>query len=467
MLRRSIEFLLLVLSTVVPAVQAKQLPQPTSLAITHVTVIDVAAKDARSALIRDQTVIVTGDRITTLGKTGRVKVPAGARVIDAGGKYLVPGLWDMHVHLSLATELALPALIANGVLGVRDMGGDLDQIDGWRRRISEGELLGPRIVRVGLVVDGQKQDAPFRLTVTTADEARQAVLTLKRRGVDYIKVHNAVPREAYFALAEEARRQKIRFVGHIPKEVTPAEASGAGQLSIEHTESLFENILFSAGRSGRSEAEFLSLAFAAYSDDKAAELFRQFRRNGTWYDPVLVTYRSFAFRMDFAANPDPRNRYVAAATKLGWDRYQPVPKTLPAEKVAARKSVFNRLLELVGLMQHGGVRILAGTDVGGIRDLIPGFSLHDELQLLVQAGLTPLEALRTATVNPAKFLNMQDRLGAIKPGKLADLMLLDADPLEKIGNTQKINAVVVDGRLFDRKALDAMLAQVESAADQK
>ena len=467
MLRRSVAFTLLVLSIVVPDMQARQPTRAQSLALTHVTVVDVAAKDAEGALIPDQTVIVTGERITAVGKSGRVKVPAGARVIDAGGKYLIPGLWDMHVHLSLATELALPTLIANGVLGVRDMGGDLEQINGWRRRISGGELLGPRIVAVGLVVDGQKQDALFRLTVTTADEARQAVLSLKQRGADYIKVHNAVPREAYFALSKEARRQNIRFVGHIPKEVTPAEASGAGQLSIEHAESLFENILFSAGRNGRSAAEGLGLAFAAYSDDKAAELFRQFRRNGTWYDPVLVTYRSFAFRMDFAANPDPRNRYVAAATKLGWDKYQPVPKTLPAETVAARKSVFNRLLRLVGLMQRRGVQILAGTDAGGIRDLTPGFSLHDELQLLVQAGLTPLEALRTATVNPAKFLNMQDRLGAIKPGQLADLVLLDGDPLEKIGNTQKINAVVVNGRLLDRKALDAMLARVESAANQK
>jgi imidazolonepropionase-like amidohydrolase len=446
---------------------AKQIPETQVLAFTHVTVIDVAAKDSKSALKLDQTVVVTGNRVTAVGRASRIKVPAEARVINAAGKYLIPGLWDMHVHLSFATELALPTLMANGVLGVRDMGGDLDQIDDWRRRISEGQLLGPRIVRVGLIVDGQKPDAPFRLTVTNQAEGRQAVVTLKQRGVDFIKVHNGVLRETYFALADEARRQNIPLVGHIPKEVTPAEASDAGQLSIEHAESLFDNILFSASRDGQSAMEGLNLAYAAYRDDKAALLFRAFRDNGTWYDPVLVTYRSFAFRTDFAASPDPRNRYAAPAMKLLWDKHQPVPKMVPAETVAARKSVFTRLLGLVGQMQREGVNILAGTDAGGIRDVVPGFSLHDELLLLVQAGLSPMEALRTATINPAKFLNMQDRLGAIEQGKLADLVLLNANPLEDIGNTRKINAVVTNGKFFDRKALDVLLAQVEAAANRK
>lgn len=437
--------------------------QPHSIVLFNVTVIDATG----SPPLSDMTVVISGNRIVALGRTGRVRVPRNAQVIDATGKSLIPGLWDMHIHLSLATELAIPALIANGVTGVRDMGGDIDQIDEWRRRIASGGLLGPRIVRAGLIVDGQKPDAPFRLTVTSATEARQAVISRKRRGVDFIKTHNAVPREAYFALADEARRQNIPFVGHIPKEVTPAEASDAGQLSIEHTESLFDNILFSASQRGQSARGALNQAFAMYQDDRAAMLFQRFRRNGTWYDPVLVTYRSFAFRTDFAANPDPRNRYVAASTRRMWDRYQPIPGDLPAETIALRKSVFQRFLELIGLMRREQVNILAGTDAGGIRNVFPGFSLHDELALLVQAGLSPIEALQTATRNPAIFLGMSASFGTVERGKLADLVLLEANPLENIENTRRISAVIVNGRYIPKPELQTLLAHVEAAAGQR
>jgi imidazolonepropionase-like amidohydrolase len=434
-----------------------------SIVVRDVTVIDATG----SPPLLNMTLVISGNRIVALGKTGRVRVPRNARVIEGTGKYVIPGLWDMHIHLSLATELAIPALIANGVTGVRDMGGDVDQIDEWRRKIAGGGLLGPRIVRAGSVVDGQKPDALFRLTVTSATQARRAVISLKRRGVDFIKIHNAVPREAYFALADEARRRNVPFVGHVPKEVTPAEASDAGQRSIEHTESLFENILFSASQRGQSASDALNQAFAAYQDGGATTLFRRFRRNGTWYDPALVTYRSFAFRTDFAANPDPRNRYVAASTRRSWDRYQPIPQNLPAETISLRKSVFQRFLELVGLMRREQVNILAGTDAGGIRDVFPGFSLHDELALLVQAGLTPMEALETATRNPATFLGTSASLGTVERGKFADLVLLEANPLENIENLKRIAAVIVNGRYVPKSELQTMLAQVEATAGQR
>ena len=432
--------------------------QNRSLVFRNVTVIDMRSKQPQP----NMTVVISGNQILKIGKN--LKIPRNAEVIDASGKFMIPGLWDMHIHLSFATELALPALVANGVTGVRDMGGDIKQIDEWRGRIASGRLLGSRIVRAGLVVDGQKPDGPYRLTITNAAEAREAVISLKRRGAAFIKIHNGVSREAYFALADEARKQQIPFVGHIPKEVTPAEAIDAKQLSIEHTESLFDNILFSASQRGLNAKDGLNQAFAAYQDDLAARLFQRFRRNGTWYDPVLVTYRSFAFRTDFAANPDTRNRYVAASTKQLWDKYQPFNRDLPAETIALRKSAFKRFLELVGLMRREKVNLLAGTDAGGIRDVIPGFSLHDELTLLVQAGLTPFEALQTATINPAKYLNMTESLGTIEKSKFADLVLLDANPLDDIGNTKKIFAVVVNGQYLSKKSLEKMLADVEAAA---
>jgi hypothetical protein len=434
------------------------------IVLTHIAVIGMRGLQP---LETGMTVVIVGNRIDAIGRTGKIRVPKNLRVIDATGKYLVPGFWDMHVHLSFATELAMPALIANGVTGVRDMGGELDQIDEWRGQITSGELLGPRIVRAGLIVDGQKNDAPFRITVSNVAEARQAVISLKRRGVDFIKIHNAVAREAYFALADESRRQKIRFAGHIPKEITPVEASDAGQHSIEHTESLFDNILFTASRRGQNAKDALNQGFAAYTDDEAATVFQRFRQNGTWYDPVLVTYRSFAYRTDFAKKPDPRNRYVAASTKRIWDKHQPINRDVPAETIALRKSAYQRFLELIGLMRREEVNILAGTDAGGIRDIFPGFSLHDELELLVQAGFKPIEAIQAATINPAKFLGLEKSLGTIEKGKLADLVMLEANPLENISNTKEISAVIVNGRYLSNEMLQKMLADVESDANKK
>lgn len=430
------------------------------IVLTHLTIIDVTGAPPKT----DMSVVIVGNRIHAIGKSGKIRVPKNSRIVDATGKYLMPGLWDMHVHLSLATELAMPALIANGVTGVRDMGGDLDQIDAWRRRITNDELLGPRIVRAGSIVDGPKPDAPFRITVSNATEARRAVISLKRRGADFIKIHNAVPRDAYFALADESRRQKIPFVGHIPKEITPAEASDAGQRGIEHTESLFDHILSTASRRQQNANEALNQAFAAYGNEQAALLFRRFRRNDTWYDPVLITYRSFAYRSDFARNPDPRNRYVAASTKRIWDKYQPVSRDVPAEITAVRKSAYQRFLKLVGLMRRQKVKMLAGTDTGGIRDVFPGFSLHDELELLVQAGFTPLEAIQAATINPAEFLGLKSLLGTVGKGKIADLILLEANPLENIAYTKSIFAVIVNGQYLSRETLQKILNDVGSAA---
>jgi hypothetical protein len=458
-MRNLLAWVLLFLLTVPIVAQKGTLNEP--VVLTQITLIDTTGGPLKSGM----TVVIVDDRIAAIGKTGEIRVPKNSRIIDCRGKYLVPGFWDMHVHLSLATELAMPALIANGVTGVRDMGGDLGQIDLWRAQITRGEMLGPRIVRAGSVVDGEKPGAPFRITVKDESDARQAVISLKRQGVDFIKIHNAVPRKAYFALADEARKQKIAFAGHIPKEITPAEASDAGQRSIEHTESLFDHILSRAGVENQKDA--IISAFAAYSDEAASVLFRHFRKNGTWYGPVLVTYRSFAFRTDFADSPDPRGRYVAASTKRMWDKFQPVRKDLPAETIALRKAVYQRFLKLLALMRKEHVRILAGTDAGGVRDVFPGFSLHDELELLVEAGLSPIEALQAATINPARYLGLERSFGTIEKGKLADLVLLEANPVEDIANTKKIVAVVVNGQYLSNIVLQNMLADIESSADTK
>jgi imidazolonepropionase-like amidohydrolase len=215
------------------------------VALTHVTVIDVSGAPAKP----DMTVVLTKDRITAVGKTGAVRLPRGVRVIDARGKFLIPGLWDMHVHLSFAGETALAALIVNGVTGARDLGGDLNRIDSWRREIESGDRIGPRIFRAGPFVDGPKKMAPDReactLILTNADEARKTVISLKQQGVDLIKIHNALPREAFFALLQEAKRQNLPVAVHLPRTgIRSEEAAAAGVESLEHTENLLESVVF-------------------------------------------------------------------------------------------------------------------------------------------------------------------------------------------------------------------------------
>ncbi len=449
-------FVLILLIVILPFTATAQRGTLTSaLVLEHVTIIDLSGGPSRN----DMSVVVVGRKIESVGRTGKVRIPKGALKVDGKGKFLIPGLWDMHVHLSLAGESALSALVANGVTSVRDMGGDLKEIDAMREMITAGQLIGPRILRSGPVVDGPK-DADYRLVVRTPDEARSAVRRLKALGVDFIKIHNAIPRAAYYALANEARKAGLSFTGHIPAGMSAAEVSDAGQRSIEHTESLLDLPVADAAKRTKDPNEIFALALGAYSGSKGDLLFRRFVKNGTWFDPTLVEYRSFAFRADLEVRPDGRTRYVATKLKEYWNKTFPVRGDEKA--YAARKSLFQEFLRLVGRMQREGVQLIAGTDLGA-RDVYPGFSLHDELELLVAAGLTPLEALRAATINPARFFGKQSSFGKIANGHAADMVLIDADPLRDISNTKKISAVFVNGRYLDRGSLDKMLADVRAA----
>lgn len=396
------------------------------LAIVNVTVIDATGSPPQL----DMTVLISGDRISNLGKSGTMRLPRGTRVIDGRGKFLIPGLWDMHGHLTNATATAFPLLIMNGVTGVRDMGGDLDQIDGWRKEIESGKKLGPHVVRAGPFVDGPKKYVKDRLIVATPEQARKAVELLKKRGVDFIKTHNSLSRETFFAVAEEARRQGLPLAVHVPsglwtkpgiEGVSVAEASDAGAKSLEHIEILLESSLYRKG----AIAKTLGEAIEENSGEAGAALFARLKRNGTWYVPTLVAY----YRGFVLWSGDPKE------TEGSWELHL-------------------KFLEFVARMHKAGVGILAASDFtgesGGIR---PGYDLHEELAMFVAAGLTPMEALQTATINPARFLGKLDSLGTIEKGKIADLVLLDADPLENINKTRMINSVVIGGKLIRVAAL--------------
>lgn len=446
------KFSSLMLAVLLPSLvvaQTKTAAQSQPLVFTHVTLIDGTG----AAAMPDMTVIITGDRITKVGRSVEVAVPRGARVVNAAGKYLIPGLWDMHVHLSWTKATALPVLVANGVTSVRDLGGRLVELDEWRTRISAGLLAGPRILRVGPILNGQKFNT-YQLVSGNAEETRGVVRALKDVGVDFLKTHRRMPRDSYFALVDEAKKQGLSLFGHIPMTVTPEEASDAGQVTIEHTETLFEGT-FSAALKGRK----LPDAIRQFRAEDAEKLFARFVKNKTVVDPTLVAFRSIVESSDASLPPDPRSRYVALSLKREW---QKISKPASPEDLAALKATFAELREVVRQMNRSGVTLVAGSDIAGPR--VPGFSLHDELALLVEAGLTPMQALQAATLTPARVLGKEKELGSIETGKVADLILLDHDPLADIRNTQRIRAVVQNGKLLDRATLDRLLAQAERDA---
>lgn len=306
---------------------------------------------------------------------------------------------------------------------------------------------------MGPILNGKKFNQ-YQMVTGTPDETRGVVRALKQVGVDFIKTHRQTERDSYFAMIDEAKKQGLDVVGHIPMTVTPEEASDAGQGTIEHTETLFEGT-FSAGL---KEGESLP-AIRRFRSGAAEALFARFVKNGAFFDPTLSAYRSIIEGMDGSALRDPRRRYVALSFRKAAEKED---QKASAEELAGWKAMFAELIEVVRQMHRAGVPILTGTDLAATR--VPGFPMHDELALLVSAGLMPLEALQAATLNPARAVKKTGDFGTVEAGKVADLVLLDANPLDDIRNTQRISAVVARGKLSRRADLDLLLREAEELA---
>jgi imidazolonepropionase-like amidohydrolase len=445
------------------------------IALTHVTVIDVASGQSRP----DQTLIVIGNRIARVGPSGTISVPGGATIIDARQKFVVPGFWDMHVHMfrhsangpADAHDRYFPLFIANGVTGVRDMWTsleDLKTVRRWRRDEAAGTLLGPRVAGSSTIVDGVPPIWAKSIGVATAAQARRVVDSLAQGGAEFIKVYTRLSRDAYFAIAERTRSLGIPFAGHLPLSVGAAEASDAGQKSIEHLQFADDcstardrlvELNIDTGLS-RPQGGLPQLFLSTYSDSLCAALFRRFVANGTWQVPTLVVLRQSNLAFDTTLMLDPNLRYATNEERIAWTaRKRDMAQRITARQAEFRRRRFQKSLDMVAAMQRSGVPLLAGSDVGNPW-LVPGFSLHDELALFVQGGMPPLAALQTATINPARYLGALDSLGTIAEGKIADLVLLDGNPLKDIRHTRRIHAVIANGRLLTRAALDSLLATV-------
>jgi imidazolonepropionase-like amidohydrolase len=455
-----------------------------SLVIRDVTVIDATGHAAEPNMSVD----IEDGHIVAVSPSKKARTPKNATIVDGAGKFLIPGLWDMHVHGASDSRAPWSHLlfVANGVVGVRDMSGPPDA-HAWRATQASSPDPSPTIYLGSPIVDGPNPTWPESIVAADEAQGREVVDQQQQHGADFIKVYSGLPRNVYFAIADEAKKRGIPFEGHVPEAVSAAEASRAGQKSIEHLTLVAEGCSKEeknvAAERQRLEASFRSpdanmpqkiaagqniirLSFhvvETFDDVTAQSLFAQFLKNGTWQTPTLTLLQA---QID---NPldtnDSRSKFLSKEVRAKWEAgyYSHFPPPARAAMVQLAKAEFDESKKIVGLMYQAGVPILAGTDTMNPH-CFPGFGIHDELALLVEAGLSPLAALQAATRNAAQFVGQLDSRGTIEVGKTADLVLLDKDPLADIHNTLSIQAVVLNGKLFQRAALDAMLAKAQMLA---
>jgi hypothetical protein len=423
--------------------------------ITDVTVINPRKGGVQS----HRNVIIERGRIRSIAAASS-PTPKGARLVDGKQKFLIPGLWDAHVHLTKTGVLSLPLFVANGVTGVRDMGSDLSEVAEWRAQINAGKLIGPRIKTSGRILESRanvermKREGTvepvdrIRLGVGSPDEARTAVKRLAAEGVDHIKMRSTPDLDTFRAVAEEAKRHNLPFTAH--PVASPEELLRAGLRSVEH---------------------FLTYPpLNALTELQRRTLFRKMAEAGMYLSNTMVNLDGLLsipyaegkkIVEDTTGKLDARRKYLCGYLIQDWREqveegkdapYDPLRKELP--------NVYRDYRE----MREEGVQFLAGTDAG-VLFIYPGFSLHDELDKLVRdVGFTPMVALRVATDGIPAFYREVNSLGAVEPGQAADLVLLNADPVVDIRNTRRIAGVSVRGNWLDRTELDRLLRQAEQSA---
>ena len=441
---------------------AQATPKSNIVVLTDVNVVDVKV----GKVLPHRTIVITGNRITAVQEMDSPLAP-DALIVSGHGDYVIPGLWDMHAHV--IDEQYLDLFVANGITGVRDMGGGLAQpsdgceslktatLQKWRSEVVSGRRIGPELVISGPVVSGTGW--PTSLRARTPHEARVAVRTLQQQHVDFIKVYEAIPLPAYRALALEAKKVGLWFAGHVPEEVAPLAAVEAGQRSIEHirdpllvcfTDNPAElDRFFTEDGWSKSDKQWGRTANAS-----CPALIAALQTSATWLTPTLTVEKAKVSVENAAHIADPRRQLLPQSVRNGYAAYVNRKRSQPASERASERLWWRTQQRLVNRMSSAGVKLLAGTDAaceGGL----PGYSLHEELSELVAAGLSPLDALRAATIEPARYFGRSDE-GQVAPGHRANLLVLYANPLSDIANSRRIKAVVLEGKVLLRERLDEL-----------
>ena len=441
-------------------------------AFTNVNVVSMTSERVDSG----QTVIVTAGQITAVGPSASVETPAGARIINGAGKYLAPGLADMHAHPMTTADL--DAYLASGVILIRAMWGEPAVLD-LREGVALGEIAGPRIVTGGRIVDGEPIIHYGSDSVLNAADAENVVTRHKSAGYDFIKVYSNLSVEAFDAIAEASRANDIPFAGHIPNAVPAAHAFRSGMQTAEHLIGIGPaTIAEGAEYHTRFDPAFPGYAARigtgeivldeVYDDAKLKELAQLARQTGIWTVPTLATIRGTAASPDEIAAFSERKatEFVDYTVMSFWRTSAAFRAAWTPDTYRGAQLQLEQDLRQVKAFHDAGARLLAGTDAPNPWAYV-GFGMVDELELYVEAGLPPFAALQTATTAPAEFMNEAGRSGIVAPGARADLVLLDGNPLENVAAYRDIAGVMAAGRWFDREALDSRLAGIKAASDRK
>jgi imidazolonepropionase-like amidohydrolase len=435
-----------------------QIPAGELIAFANVNVVAMDSERVSPG----QTVIVHGERIVWIGPAAETPLPEGATVVEGQGRYLLPGLADMHVHVLSEEDFLL--YVANGVTVVRDMNGRPAHLR-WREEIASGELLGPTLYVAGPIIDGDPPVYPGgTLSVGTAQEASEVVQAQKEAGYDFIKIYSLLSKKVYDAIVSEAGEQELPVVGHVPVYVGLEHALQVGQYSLEHLFG-YVDVLESATSPLQGEWSYRRL-YGAIEIDEAGipEIAQATRAAGVWNCPTLVALdRWMPADEAQALLEQPHMRYVSPHVLARWSGMRGFVNTWLADSDAAARRHGRQVRRLIvkGL-RDAGAGLLLCTDAGPFY-VEPGFSIHVELQNLVEAGLTPYEAIRAGTRDAAEFLGASDEFGTVAVGKRADLILVEDNPLENVGNLQYRVGVMIRGRWLPEATLQQMLEELATS----
>lgn len=438
----------------VPALASAQVAPPAQAAVAF-TNVNVIPMDSERVL-ENQTVIVRNGRIERVGPSASVRAPAGVTTVDARGKFLIPGLSEFHAHVPPGNapqhvkDRVLTLYVVNGVTTARSMLGDTSHLT-LRTRIAKGTQLGPRIIASGPSFNGNSINSP--------KDAVDSVTSQKAAGYDLLKIHPGMSRIAYDSMAATAKRLNIPFAGHVPLEVGWTHATATGYSTIDHNDGLIEALAVTSGPLTPQQVGFFGLGLVENLDEsRLPALVNQARDGNVWLVPTAAL-------LDNWINDTPGDVLAALPEMKYWLPNQVEAwrmnknNTLAAANMSAtsRGKFVDVRRRALRALHAGGVGILLGSDAPQVWN-VPGFSVHRELAALVDAGLSPYEALQTGTINVARFLGESDKSGTVAQGKVADLILLDANPLTDIGNTMKISGVMVQGRWLPKTEIDQKLA---------
>jgi len=439
-------------------------PIEADLIVSNVNVINVE----NGEILNSQDVVIIGDSIAQITHHKRVNDYTTVNIIDATDKYLIPGLWDMHTHTWWGYEDFYPLLLSNGITGVREMFGNMDVVNEIKRLTQSDSLISPDYISAGPIICGDPPSLRSCVVAKTPKEGREYVRQQKADGADFIKTYNMLKRDVYMAIADECKKQNIVMTGHIPFDVSLPTALKQNHKSIEHFYGILEYCCDTVGlakidkeRKGRfNYSEYIKRAkhvFETYNESRENEVIELLENSNTWVCPTYTVHLGYIRTYDY--DLDDQRRYYLPDYAL-WSSTDSVLSKTDSINLKVEQDYYNLMLKLSRKLRDRKIRFLAGSDYCN-PFTYPGFSLHEELQIFVEeVGFSPLEALRSATINPAIYFNLEGELGTVEQGKRASLLLLNRNPLNDIKHTQEIEGVILRGKYMMGDSLRTAIEKI-------